>query len=390
MNRDGRAVYVDLVAGAYDAALDRTRWPQFLDSLASVFRSDKGLLWTHDFHDRGADLGCQNANLSASVGFDSQALESFAAYYSYRNVWTANQEGQAEGTTLTSSSLYCDKLLVNTEFYNDWLRPQNLFYAFGSTVTKQGTRAAKMSFLRSKQAGSYDNSELRLFGELMPHLQSALNLHHKLHHLQALSAVAMVALDAMPYGIILLEGDGSYLHANLRAHELMDKTSALKISATGTMRASTAAQDSRLQVLIHRAVQTGMHAGVQPGGLIRLTSTIQQPLHVMVTPLPERSTPFGEHAAAAMFCSTPGREGERGALAGALERLYAMTPAEARLTQALVSGLSLKDYADLRQISINTARTQLKAATAKTDAKRQSDLVRIVLTGPAVLRMDPI
>ena len=62
-----------------------------------------------------------------------------------------------------------------------------------------------------------------------------------------------------------------------------------------------------------------------------------------------------------------------------------MTPAEAALTEALVSGHSLQEFAELRSTSMHTVRTQLKAAAAKAGAKRQADLVRIVLTGPAVL-----
>jgi DNA-binding CsgD family transcriptional regulator len=72
------------------------------------------------------------------------------------------------------------------------------------------------------------------------------------------------------------------------------------------------------------------------------------------------------------------------ALVPALQRIYGMTPSEALLTEALVSGRSLAQVAEERAVSIHTVRTQLKAATAKAGAKRQADLVRIILTGPAM------
>ena len=70
----------------------------------------------------------------------------------------------------------------------------------------------------------------------------------------------------------------------------------------------------------------------------------------------------------------------------ALMEEYRMTRAEAMLTSALASGLSLSQYAERAKVSLNTVRTQLSNAAAKTGAKRQADLVRIVLTGPAVMR----
>lgn len=106
-------------------------------------------------------------------------------------------------------------------------------------------------------------------------------------------------------------------------------------------------------------------------------------LHVLVTPLPVGTSPFGGEAMAAIFCSDP--DAVVGVLWRTLEAMYRMTPAEAQLTEALVNGQSLQQYADARCVSLNTVRTQLKAAAAKAGAKRQADLVRIVLTSPAIL-----
>lgn len=386
MSTIGSSEIGTLVAGAYDAALDSARWPEFLQMAASTFRADTGVIWTHDFQNSEADFDSSGANLSACVGFDASSLSVYAAHYSYHNVWTANEAGMPEGKTVTSSMLYPDTLLPNTEFYNDWLRPLDLFYSLGSIVVKRETRGVKMSFLRSARAGCYARSELKVFDQLMPHLQSAVALHRKLHHLQALSSAAMAALDAIAHGVILLKCDGSFLHANHLAHDLLIKPGTLKISASGAVHATVASSDAILQLLIRRAVKTGTGSGVEPGGALSLTSSANSTVQAMVVPLPAQSSPFGEHVSAAIFCSDleSGSAGNR-CLAEALERTYQMTQSEALLTQALVNGQSLKEFARSRQVSINTVRSQLRAATAKTEAKRQADLVRIVLTGPAVL-----
>ena len=68
-----------------------------------------------------------------------------------------------------------------------------------------------------------------------------------------------------------------------------------------------------------------------------------------------------------------------------LTRLYGLTPAEARLAAALVAGQSLADFAAGRKITDNTARWTLKQVFAKTDTRRQAELVRRLLTSPAAL-----
>ena len=57
---------------------------------------------------------------------------------------------------------------------------------------------------------------------------------------------------------------------------------------------------------------------------------------------------------------------------------------EARLTAALAAGRSLKEAAALRRVTHETARTQLRAVLAKTGARGQADLARLVAGLPAL------
>jgi pimeloyl-ACP methyl ester carboxylesterase/DNA-binding CsgD family transcriptional regulator len=60
-------------------------------------------------------------------------------------------------------------------------------------------------------------------------------------------------------------------------------------------------------------------------------------------------------------------------------RRLGLTAAEARLAAKLVQGLQLADAAVALDISPHTARTQLKAIFAKTGARRQSELLRLLM-----------
>ncbi len=375
-----------LVSSIYDAAMDSARWPAFMESLASFLHAGLGLFWLHDFSDGSINLESGGGNVSAFTGLDSTALTQLTGYYAARNVWIPNAGQLAEGSITVSSALYPDSLLKRTEFYGGFLSQYDLHYAVGSSILKRGTRDVKMSFIRSERAGRYNKAELQLVQQLMPHLRNAVTMHRELYRLRALSESVMAALEMVPLGVILLTSTGLLMHANRRAHELVTRTAALRFGPAGTIIGANMNATASLRKLIHDAVQTGTGKGLAHGGTLRLVSANGRQLQILVTPLPAGTSPFGGDAMAAIFCSEPDAVAVVGALSQTLEIMYRMTPAEAQLTEALVNGQSLKHYADSRCVSMNTVRTQLKAVTAKTGTKRQADLVRIVLTGPAVFR----
>ena len=354
-----------------------------MERLASSLNAGIGMLWLHDFEAARYSFDTEGGNLSTVTGLDASTLAEFSAYYGARNVWVPNASQLAEGSVTVSSALYPDALLKRTEWYDGFLRKCDLFFAVGSSIVKHEKRDVKMSFVRSERAGRYDEAELHLVRQLLPHLRNAVLLHRKLHRLQALAASALAALDRVPTGIVLLTRSGLVMHANQRAHELVHSTAALRFGPSGALQGSSAAATGSLQRLIREAVGTATGKGLSPGGALRLTGRTGRRLHVLVTPLPLETAPFGEGAAAALFCSDP--NAAVGTVARQLEALFDMTPAEARLTEALVHGQSLGEYAEARGVTLSTVRTQLKAATAKTGTRRQADLVRVVLTGPAVL-----
>jgi len=63
-----------------------------------------------------------------------------------------------------------------------------------------------------------------------------------------------------------------------------------------------------------------------------------------------------------------------------LQRLFALTPAEARVAQAVAQRRTIGEIADSLGLSQETVRTQLKAVLAKTGVKRKLDLA-VMLAG---------
>lgn len=384
MGKIDETVLLDLVGRIYEAAAELDRWPGFMEAFGRVVDASGVVLWLHDFADGSANFDGSGNSLACFTGFDPEAVASYAAHYSHVNVWAQNEDKLCSGSVVTSAMLYPDADLVRTEYYNDWLKPQGLFHALGGVVVKKETLAVKFSALRSSRRGMYSENELALYRLLMPHLQRAVSLHRHLAHTRLPGQAAVASLDLLPTAVWLLGASGELLHANPAAQQLSQRGNVITQMTNGRPRARAVSEDQRLQRLIHSALQTDLGLGLEAGGTMMMWGNNGGGmLHVMVTPLASGLDGFG--SAAAVFATDPKTLPHN--LEGNLRRFYELTKAEARMAAALVAGESVLEFSEQCGISVATARTHLKRIMAKTDTRRQSDLVRLMVTGPAMFEL---
>jgi DNA-binding CsgD family transcriptional regulator len=65
-----------------------------------------------------------------------------------------------------------------------------------------------------------------------------------------------------------------------------------------------------------------------------------------------------------------------------LQRLFGLTPTEAKLTAQLVLGHSLDEASEILGVAKSTSRTHLLSIFSKTSTNRQADLIKAVVTSP--------
>lgn len=185
-------------------------------------------------------------------------------------------------------------------------------------------------------------------------------------------------LDLFPLAVALADWSGHLRILNSRAQDLIAARDAVFVDPFGIVRF----QDRAASVVL---VET-MHA-LQGGADVDCALSVprlsdQAALSVLVVPVGRDEK--GHATGAALFFAQP-EEPLRIAPA-TLEGLYGLTTAEARLVIALVAGHKLEEVAQLSGTSPHTVRNQLKSAFRKTETNRQAELVKLVLTGPAVFR----
>ncbi|QFY42355.1 hypothetical protein F6R98_06710 [Candidatus Methylospira mobilis] len=119
------------------------------------------------------------------------------------------------------------------------------------------------------------------------------------------------------------------------------------------------------------------------GTVMKLTrSGSEHPLWIHITPLPSGQLSFYEIPCAVLFICDP--ENNTRLSSTVLANLYGLSLAEAQIARGLAMGSTVDSIAKEHRRSVNTIRVQLKQAFRKTNTHSQTDLVRLILSGPAM------
>lgn len=356
-----------LIGRIYDAALEPTQWPGVVDGLAQ-FYSGTAAITTQD------SVGAA-ARISAASGIDPSFARSYEAYYVGKRPWSSRVGRIAVGERFTPRLLLDQNDYERTEYFNDWLRPQGIYYLSSYALAKDGPGTTFLTLSRSRRSGDFNVGELRLARKLVPHLQRALAMHRRLFAATQQRDLLAHGLEGLGIGAILVDLEGHIRFANRIAEGFLHRGDAL-VARHQRVQARTLLATNSLHRAIRAAARTGAGLGQESGGLLALPRADGRSLQAMVCPFPiSRADWAGQLLPSALiFVSDAARNVTL--RPAHLQQLYGLSPAEAKLMSALASGKTLDEYVDPAGITRATAKTQLQQIFMKTNWHRQSDIVR--------------
>lgn len=186
--------------------------------------------------------------------------------------------------------------------------------------------------------------------------------------------------DASSTATFLLTRQGRFIHGNAAADLLLDHGGSLALVNQGLAATDPVSQRS-LREVYKAAASPDFTCSTQPPtyALSIPRSGNRRPLQLLATPLPPT---LRSRSGADIIVLVTDPDTEPSYPDGVLRGLYGLTSAEIEVANGLLMGYSLDEIASLRHVGLGTVRNQVKSVLGKTNTKRQSDLVRLLMTLP--------
>jgi DNA-binding CsgD family transcriptional regulator len=168
--------FLGLIGQIYDAAIGDQDWVLVLDDLSEMLGGAAAVL------QRPFDPGQPVETLVSGIDLAYVAL--YGAYYHEMaplRPWLRRVPG---GSVFVDRMLVPDDAYVRSEFYTDFLAPQDqhasLTWVDHKRQPKAGSLPGMISVWRPRRAPQWEPQQLRLLSRLAPHLGQAMEIEHRL------------------------------------------------------------------------------------------------------------------------------------------------------------------------------------------------------------------
>lgn len=351
-------------------------------------------LLIHDVMSRFANLmGCDAAYLKivdqeagqvligvgggAPEGSDKDYLEN----YLETDVRVPRVNRAPRCSVLDDRQLISPDELRSSAFHHEFLPRYDLGYLAHVNLARSPRFTTIVTCAQASGRGEMSLGQIRTLEAYVPHFEQSCDLFLRLRELGGYATLMAAAFDSLPSAGMVLDAGGGVIFLNALAREILADRDGLLIR-DGRLDAADPKAARVLRAAVARACAPAPGGAVDDGPVSIIGRPSGRPSYRLeARPLP-LSSGFRQELASAMvfvLIHDPVREAQTAERR--LRRYYGLTPAETALALAVAGGAALRDYADERGVTVGTVRFQMKQVLAKTECRRQTDLVRLIGSG---------
>jgi DNA-binding CsgD family transcriptional regulator len=363
-------VLENVIGSIYEAAGEPEMWPGILQTLSHmvggaalylchvpIAAPSTGYTWTHDF-----DPDC---------------------VITYKRDYAPHEPDVRAGISLPIGILQDRRAVYDDDSFSRDPGHQALFGAQGlsdgvlAPPHRDDLTMSMFLCMRGKRRGPLLSDAKGNLQRLMPHVRRALVLQQRMAQLEGDARLVSDALGSLKLGVLIVAADMRLLYANGEAERIMALDDGL-IQRGGRL----TVVDPRAHASLRAAIE-GRGGGVFNDETVHLP--VLRPsgapaLSAFVAPRATRALRNGHlptQAVATIFLNDPaGPDGIPSA--EALRRQFGLTRAEAEVARLVALGAGLPNAARELNVSINTARSQLRVVFEKLGVNQQAALARVI------------
>ncbi len=148
-------------------------WSTLPQTLADIFNARVCMLSNFDFE-------TQHGSIELSCGIEPTKLEEYSNQVRFDRWFHDERHYARPGTVHVGEDILPVQLLLATDFYQSWLKPQNLFHRLCVVLGRSGRSVRILSFLRPAGDGAFDRKAVQDLEQICPHLNQAIEVRDRL------------------------------------------------------------------------------------------------------------------------------------------------------------------------------------------------------------------
>ena len=367
-----------LIGDIYDAALDPALWPQVLPKSAQFVGGPAASLFSKDAARKSGDY-------AYDCGIDPHYRQLYFDKYIKLDPLTIGHFYAEVEEPVAVADIMSYAEFLETRAYQEWGRPQGLVDVLNVALDKTATSAAMYCVFRHERDGQVDDEMRRRMRLIVPHLRRAVLIGRVIELKTAEADSLADAVDGISAGMFLVDASARIVHTNASGHAMLAQGSLLRV--VGGKLAPNDASAEQALIEVYAMAERGDAAVGVKGIAVPLIALDGERYVAHVLPLTSgarRRAGSTYAAAAAVFVHKAALNAP--SPQEVIGKHYKLTPTELRVLLAVMQVGGVPEVAEALGIAESTVRTHLLRLFAKTGAKRQSDLIKLVAsyTNPLV------
>lgn len=358
----GEVDTLDVIARIYDAAVSPASWPDVLDYCREFVGGASAALFAKSVTGNRRQLYFIDGRI------DPVQTEIYFGHLAPLDPSNAVQVYAQVGEGVINSQKIDQRYFAQSRFAREWATPQGMVDIGFASLERHGDWASLFGVFRHERDGLGDEAMRQRISLLAPHIGRSLKIGKIIGGANQQADTFRDTIDGLAAAVLLVDAEGRLVHANHAGKLLLGSGSAVTSGREGMLRLDRQGMRDLLP---------------RPDDVIPRSASIEtasgDPLVVHVLPLSggaRRYAGLGGDAVAALFVQ-PARFNPP-SIPEVLASRFNLTPAELRVALATLQHDRVADIAEALGIAEPTVKTHLSRVFAKTDTKRQADIVKLV------------
>lgn len=354
------AAYDELISLIYECVVDRSAWSRLLQPVSEACGRQRAILMMWDARQPHAQIALFHQN-------EASAAQAYGQYFYKLDPTGPAMEHRDLGVWYHDHVELGPERISRHPYYQEFKRPHGMRGVSCLKLQHSERHTAYLSLLTNHDARDVRQDQQRMLNRITPHLVRASHMANVVEGLKLQLQTRQLLQEQHATPLWLVSGEGRVLFCNAAAEQrlgepgfpLRQRHDRLFLNLPGI----------EWLALIRQAC--GRSGSARPGW-VQLPGA--ESMQLLVTPVNAEARFNLIHqqplALVTLLDARPRVE--------LFTELFEFTPAECRLAELIVRGLSPEECARRLGISINTVRSQLRALFAKSGTQKQAELVGLL------------